>query len=116
MAFNKQQTLDRLEKMFWLPNDWDGCGSIPICKKVYDIGKQMIQFIDADVELKIFVGVKTEGSLYCEISRNNSNLDSRIELCVLPDGIIEYTDLVGLDVASKGSLLLSYDRINELMW
>lgn len=114
MPFNREQLLDRLEKMFWLPNDWDGYGSIPIAKKVHDVAKDMITYIEVDVDMRIFVEVDPEGALFCDITRPNNKI-CRMELVVLPEGNIEYVELRESDVISQGSFLLSHTTINDIL-
>lgn len=114
MPLNKKQLLDRLELMFWLPDDWDGFGSPPITKKVLDVSKQMIDYVEVDVDMKIFVGVEPEGSLFCDIRRPADKL-CRLELVVLPEGTLEYTDYREFIIISEGAFLLTYETINDIL-
>lgn len=113
MPLDKKALKDRIEQMFWLEKDWDGCGSLPISKKVYDISKQMIDLIDVntEVKIKIFVGVVVEGSLYLEANRG----DNKIELTVNPDGIIDYNEINNDNIVSSGTFVLSPETINSIL-
>jgi hypothetical protein len=114
MPLNKEALINRLHEMFYLPLDWDGFNSFPICKKVHDVARDMIDFIQVDVNLRIFVGVEIDGSLFCEI-RRASNPHCRIELTILPDGLIDYVEIRDADILSEGSLMLSYEAINDIL-
>jgi len=116
---NKKKLLDRLALMAALPDDWDGFGSIPISDKVYDVSNSMIKMIQVDIDLDIYVGVKIDGSLYAEAFSPNSIHDfnsKRIEITVLPDGMIDYVDRKNLKVISLGSFYLSSETINDILY
>jgi hypothetical protein len=113
MPSNKENLIDRLDKMFWLERDWDGFGTGPICKKSHDVAIQMINYIEVDVTIKVFVGVEPEGSVFVEITKQDS--PTRIELVVMPDGSIEYEELQEAKLISRGGFLLSFEAINEIL-
>lgn len=114
MPLNKKSLFDRLDLMFWLPENWDGFGTPPICKTVYNLTHEMIEYIEVDVDMNIYVGVEPEGSLFSDIRRPQDKI-CRVELRVLPDGKIEYEEIRNSKVLNAGAFILSYETINDIL-
>ncbi len=96
MPIDKKALLDRLEAMFWLPN------------------ADMVRYIEIDVEIRAFVGIEPEGSVFFDITRPGDDANS-IELTILPDGSIEYVELRGTQVVCEAGFHLSYETINDIL-
>ena len=115
MSIDKDAIISRIEHMFWLEKDWDGFGTGPITRKAFDIATDLINFITwEDIEVKSFVGVKVEGSVYLEITRPENR---RFEITIKPDGEIEYAELnsESCKIICRGSFLLNHDIINDVL-
>jgi hypothetical protein len=88
----KQQLLNRVDEMMWLPPNWDGFGTGAISHKAHAITSNVIKWCDSEFNLSVYVAVDpaggVEGTLYFR--------DKRWELMIHPEsGIIEFDEWCG---------------------
>jgi hypothetical protein len=99
--------------MLCLSQDWDGFGTGPIHKNVYNTGKKFIESLNRSdvVGVRIFVGVNMPGSLFVEIIQ----IGRRIEITINTDGTIFFDEFLAGVHCGAGMFVLTADKLDELL-